>query len=682
MKCDIFISYRRDGGDMTAMYIYQALKDRGYDVFYDLEVLRAGKFNDALLENIQSCKDFVLVLSPHALDRCSDERDWVRKEIAEALRCKKNIVPVMLNGFSFPEEMPEEIDAVRYQNGLTATTEYFMESVDRLCKRYLDSKPKKKKAGGAAIGIVISELVLGVAAGGFLLTRTGRQETQIAQQAAPTPEPQAVMAAAVATEQPTAVPTATPVQTTDAPAPTDAPEPTDAPAAAPTKLRHTDLPRVEENLLEEFDLSGEYELSPVFGNAQLQRRQIHSVTFLPTLENMGENAWDVSAEKNGSAMAWTTQNGDLYDLYIAGEGGVKLMGGTVFTGYTQAVSIDFGGCVDFSESGHMSSMFAECASLTHLDLSSLDTSAVIHMPYLFSGCSSLVSVNLTGMDTSRVRDMKNMFADCTSLKTLDLSSFDIQRVTDMGEMFMNCKSLEELDIAHFNTANVESMNGMFQDCFALRTLKLPKQFVGPAAKDIFDMFSNCMWLEELDVSGWDTSGVADMRSLFDGCNMLAKLDVSGWDTSCVVSMVGMFRQCERLTALDLSGWDVSKVGKCGEMFSGCTFLRELDLSGWNTENIWDMGGMFYGCMDLETLSLPAQFVGSSVTGTGAMFSKCYRLETLDTSAWDTSSVAEMEYMFSECRSLQPVDTSGWDLSSVENMENVFGGCEFCPEWAQ
>ena len=27
---DIFISYRRDGGDMTAMHIYQALKERGY----------------------------------------------------------------------------------------------------------------------------------------------------------------------------------------------------------------------------------------------------------------------------------------------------------------------------------------------------------------------------------------------------------------------------------------------------------------------------------------------------------------------------------------------------------------------------------------------------------------------------------------------------------------------------
>ena len=75
MQCDVFISYRRDGGDMTAMYIYQALKERGYNVFYDLEVLRAGKFNEALLQAIDSCKDFVLILSPRALDRCVEEGD-------------------------------------------------------------------------------------------------------------------------------------------------------------------------------------------------------------------------------------------------------------------------------------------------------------------------------------------------------------------------------------------------------------------------------------------------------------------------------------------------------------------------------------------------------------------------------------------------------------------------------
>ena len=143
--CDVFISYRRDGGDMAAMYFYQALKERGYNVFYDLEVLRAGKFNEALFSSIQSCKDFVLILSPHALDRCNDPNDWVRKEIAEALRTKKNIVPVMLKGFEFPKQLPVDIEDVRYQNGLTCTTEYFVESINRLCGKYLNSKPVGRK---------------------------------------------------------------------------------------------------------------------------------------------------------------------------------------------------------------------------------------------------------------------------------------------------------------------------------------------------------------------------------------------------------------------------------------------------------------------------------------------------------------------------------------------------------
>ena len=40
MKYDIFISYRRDGGDTLAQLIYDRLTDRGYSVFLDIESLR------------------------------------------------------------------------------------------------------------------------------------------------------------------------------------------------------------------------------------------------------------------------------------------------------------------------------------------------------------------------------------------------------------------------------------------------------------------------------------------------------------------------------------------------------------------------------------------------------------------------------------------------------------------
>ena len=77
MKYDIFISYRRDGGDTLSQLIYDRLTHRGYRVFLDIESLNAGKFNEKLLEVIEECKDIVVVLPPNGLDRCNNEGDWL-----------------------------------------------------------------------------------------------------------------------------------------------------------------------------------------------------------------------------------------------------------------------------------------------------------------------------------------------------------------------------------------------------------------------------------------------------------------------------------------------------------------------------------------------------------------------------------------------------------------------------
>ena len=80
-KYDIFISYRRDGGESTAKILRDKLSELGYQVFFDVESLRSGDFNTRLYTVIEECQDFLLVLSPGALDRCRNEDDWVRLEI-------------------------------------------------------------------------------------------------------------------------------------------------------------------------------------------------------------------------------------------------------------------------------------------------------------------------------------------------------------------------------------------------------------------------------------------------------------------------------------------------------------------------------------------------------------------------------------------------------------------------
>ena len=129
---DIFISYRRDGGYAMARLLYECFKNAGISVFLDLEELRAGPFSDKLYEAIDSCENFVLVLPPNSLDRCVHQNDWLRLEIEHAIRQKKNIIPVMMDGFTFPEDLPLSLQVLPFFNGVQSSREYFDATIKKL----------------------------------------------------------------------------------------------------------------------------------------------------------------------------------------------------------------------------------------------------------------------------------------------------------------------------------------------------------------------------------------------------------------------------------------------------------------------------------------------------------------------------------------------------------------------
>ena len=128
MKDQIFISYRRDGGEALAQLLHDRLTDKGYKVFYDIESLKSGPFDTKLYQKIEECEDFVLVLPPQALDRCIYDEDWVRCEIKHALKMQKNIIPILMRGFVFPQVLPEDIQAVSKMNGVEFETMGYIEA--------------------------------------------------------------------------------------------------------------------------------------------------------------------------------------------------------------------------------------------------------------------------------------------------------------------------------------------------------------------------------------------------------------------------------------------------------------------------------------------------------------------------------------------------------------------------
>ncbi|MBQ9137983.1 MAG: toll/interleukin-1 receptor domain-containing protein [Alistipes sp.] len=168
MQYDIFISYRRSSFE-SANLIANKLRLMGYNVFFDVETLRSGKFNEQLYDVIDHCSDFVVVLPPDALDRCENEEDWVRKEIMQAMKCKKNIIPVLLSGFKWPSPMPKGIeDLCLYQAVAAGEREFFDLSMQRLAS-YLISKPHRDwRRLFARVGITLLSIATILLLGTFI----------------------------------------------------------------------------------------------------------------------------------------------------------------------------------------------------------------------------------------------------------------------------------------------------------------------------------------------------------------------------------------------------------------------------------------------------------------------------------------------------------------------------------
>ena len=166
-KYDVFISYRREGGEYLAGRIRDSLVERGYRVFLDVESLRSGRFDDRLLQIIGATPVFVLVCTPHSLDRCVNEGDWVSAELRHALECGRLIVPVITNGFEFPELLPDDIDDVRNMNGPGLYSGYYDEFISRLCGFFGGVRPRRRRVALRLLAAAF--LVVAIAGAAFAL---------------------------------------------------------------------------------------------------------------------------------------------------------------------------------------------------------------------------------------------------------------------------------------------------------------------------------------------------------------------------------------------------------------------------------------------------------------------------------------------------------------------------------
>lgn len=138
MAYDIFISYRRKGaGSGVAGELHSRLENAGYKVFLDVDEIRNGPFPSQIENAIIECRDFLLVLSKGALDRCiTDKEDWVLKEIALAKTFRKNIICISLEDYEHPkiENLPNELRSLFNHQIYSWSHEFRNASFDKIKK--------------------------------------------------------------------------------------------------------------------------------------------------------------------------------------------------------------------------------------------------------------------------------------------------------------------------------------------------------------------------------------------------------------------------------------------------------------------------------------------------------------------------------------------------------------------
>ncbi len=157
MAYDIFISYRREGGEKTARLVQLILEDYGYKVFLDYDSCNASSWEKKIKSGIEESEVFLFILSKGALDRCRNEGDWVRKEVEYAYELKKNIVPINPDReFDvFPADCPELVRTALGQHSFFEiyTGQQLKTTVDALVKQRLQEyvEPMQSHETGATI---------------------------------------------------------------------------------------------------------------------------------------------------------------------------------------------------------------------------------------------------------------------------------------------------------------------------------------------------------------------------------------------------------------------------------------------------------------------------------------------------------------------------------------------------
>jgi hypothetical protein len=187
-KGGIYISYRREDSAGWTGRLAEHLKEQfgAQSIFMDVDAIEPGvDFREALQKAVSSCGVLLVMIGPEWATvtdqsgrlRIDDPSDWVRIEVATALKQNIRVIPVLVGGAMIPpqNQLPQDLGPLTHRHAYELTDRRWNYDVEQLIKTFATSLHKPSSSPNmqpsqSILVVVGAMLVVGIL--GMLVTST------------------------------------------------------------------------------------------------------------------------------------------------------------------------------------------------------------------------------------------------------------------------------------------------------------------------------------------------------------------------------------------------------------------------------------------------------------------------------------------------------------------------------
>lgn len=174
----IFINYRRNDAPGAAGRLYDHLAKifPRHDLFIDVDAIKAGQdFVQQLDAQVSRCDVMLAIIGPRWLSpiddkgrrRLDEDTDYVRIEIASALKRNIPVIPVLFEGASMPSEddLPGDIKSLARRHALELRHTRFAADADAIAAALENTLPQRRRGWvwtAVGVGALVAIIAIGM----------------------------------------------------------------------------------------------------------------------------------------------------------------------------------------------------------------------------------------------------------------------------------------------------------------------------------------------------------------------------------------------------------------------------------------------------------------------------------------------------------------------------------------